>query len=105
MGTAGCILGIINILSIIIVFTNMNGLQDYFNSNDNSSWSIFLLAYFVITIVVAITGFLVSKSSYSKGQEGAGIAGMALNGLIILPVIIFFIGSILEAFGKKKKYE
>jgi hypothetical protein len=95
MGTVGCFLGIINLINVIIAIANFQSLYDN---------GIGLFVWFIVTVVLAITGFLVSKSGHSKGQEGAGIAGMALNGLVILPAIIFFIGAILESVGKRKRY-
>ena len=91
MGIVGCFLGIANIINIIVVFKD--GIPDI-SYNEFGA-----LVWLVITVVIAITGFLVSKSGHNKGAIGSGITGMVLNGLIILPVLILFLSAILQSFS------
>jgi hypothetical protein len=100
MAKAGFFIGLINLLQLIIIIMNRQNIN---LPEDNRA--IIVLAWFVITVVLAITGFIVSKNGYSEGGKGFGIAGMAFNGLVILPVIIFFLGVILQSFSSSKKQE
>jgi uncharacterized membrane protein YkgB len=99
MAKVGCFLGIINIVNVILVLANYESIIDSLSGDP----ALAVFAWLIITIVLAITGFFVSKSGHSKGEEGAGIAGMALNGLIILPAIILFIGVILDSSKNRKR--
>ena len=99
MGIVGCIMGIINIFNVILVIANRDSIISSFSGDA------FLpaFAWFIITVVIAITGFFVSKSGHSKGEEGAGIAGMALNGLVILPAMIFLIGAFTSSSKDRRR--
>jgi hypothetical protein len=86
-----CYIGIINLLNVIVV---------YFAGKGRGFPQEIIIVWIVITVVLAITGFCVSMSGRKKegANEGLGIAGMALNGIILLPALIF--GLMLIFSGK-----
>ncbi|GMO70122.1 MAG: hypothetical protein Ta2A_18670 [Treponemataceae bacterium] len=91
MVKAGCYIGLINLFNVILV---------YFTCKDRDFSQEIILAWIIITVVVAITGFYVSKTGRNKegANDGLGIAGMAINGIILLPALIFVI--LLIFYGK-----
>jgi predicted permease len=102
LSKTGFFIGLLNFLHVIFVF--MNRYSIYLPNEDKS---IIIFAWAIITIILAITGFFVSKKGYNEDRtnQGLGIAGMAINGLIILPAILFIIAIIFSPgiVGKKKK--
>jgi len=99
MAKAGFLIGLINLFQLIIIIFNRHSIN---LPEENSG--IIILIWLVVTIILAITGFIVSKNGYNEGNKGLGIAGMAFNGLIILPAIIFLLGSIFGSIGKTKNH-
>jgi hypothetical protein len=80
----GFFIGILNLLHLIIVYMNKQNI----NLPEDEKTTI-IFAWAIITLVVAITGFFLSKKGYAEEQKntGYGIAGMASNGLVILLVL------------------
>jgi len=99
MAKAGFFIGLINLLQLIIIIFNRQSIN-----LPEENFGIIVLIWLVVTIILAITGFIVSKNGYNEGSKGLGIAGMAFNGLIILPAIVLLLGSILEAISKPKNH-
>ena len=98
MAKTGFFMGLINLLHVIIVSMNRQSIN-----LPEQDRGIIILAWFIITVVLAITGFFVSKKGYDNGSQGLGIAGMAFNGIIILPVIILLFMGILNSFKNQRK--
>jgi len=100
MNTAGFVLGIINLLNIILVYLTRDSI-----TLPEEDRGVIIGAWLVVTIILAITGFCVSKSGVKSDepQKGLGITGMALNGLVILPALIFLIFIVLDAASNKNK--
>jgi len=100
MAKVGFFIGLINFLQLIIIIFN----RERINLPEQDS-IIIIFVWLIITVVAAITGFVISLNGYkeNKTSQGFGIAGMALNGLVILPAIIFFLGTILDAFKNRKR--
>jgi len=99
MAKVGFFIGLINLLQLIIIIFNRQSIN---LPEENSA--IIVLIWLVVTIILAIAGFIVSKNGYNEGSKGLGIAGMAFNGLIILPAIIFLLSSVLGSLGKTKNH-
>ena len=88
---AGFFIGLINFLNVVLVYVNRD---DIINHMGDDSF-IFWVVWFVITFVLAIIGFFVSKSGYIKEDynRGWGVAGMVFNGLVIIPALLFVLVS------------
>jgi phosphate starvation-inducible membrane PsiE len=96
----GFFIGLINCIHVAIVFMNRQ-----FIILPAEDKNIIISAWFIITIVLAITGFFLSKKGYSeeRNNSGLGIAGMALNGLVILPAILLLIIAIFSGTANKRR--
>ena len=96
----GFFIGILNLLHVIIVFMNRQLI-----TLPEDDRMIIISAWFIITIILAITGFFLSKKGYSEERQNAslGIAGMALNGLVILPAILLLLGAIFSGTSNKRR--
>jgi hypothetical protein len=96
----GFFIGALNILHLIIVYMNKHVIN--LPEDDRT---IIIFAWGIITFVLAITGFCLSKKGYSEERTGGGygIAGMALNGLIVLPAILFLIFAVSSSQNNKKR--
>jgi hypothetical protein len=96
----GFFIGLLNFLHIIMVFMNR---QLIVLPEDDRT--IIISAWFIITVILAITGFFLSKKGYSEERQNAslGIAGMALNGLVILPAILLLLGAIFSGTSGKRR--
>jgi uncharacterized membrane protein len=92
-------IGVLNLLNVIVVYLTRNSIQ-----LPEEDRTVIIFAWFIVTIVAAITGFCLSISETKKNipGKGFGIAGMVLNGLVILPALIFCIGAIFNSGGAKK---
>jgi len=87
------------LLNVLLVYVNRHSI-----SIPEEDRIAVVLAWFVVTVVLAITGFCVSKTGYSKEKAGAGfaISGMALNGIIILPALVFFLYILISSTNDRK---
>ena len=96
----GFFIGLINFLHVVIVFMNRE-----FIVLPESDKTIIVFAWFIITVVLAITGFFMSRKGYNeeRNNAGLGIAGMALNGLVILPAILLLIAVVFSVSTNKRR--
>ena len=96
----GFFIGLFNAIHVIFIFMNKN--QIILPEEDRM---IIIRAWFIFTIVLAITGFFLSKKGYANEgyNTGLGITGMALNGLIILPAILLLLGALFSSTTNKRK--
>jgi hypothetical protein len=98
----GFIIGMINLVNFLCVYFARIKILSLIPEKD----TIFIvIAWFVVTLVLAITGFCVSLSEYraKTTDRGLAVTGMALNGLIILPVVIFFLISRSGMFSEPRR--
>ena len=100
LAKTGFFIGLLNIIHVVIVF--MNRQLIVLPEEDRM---IIIFAWFIITVILAITGFCLSKKGYNeeKHNAGLGIAGMALNSLIILPAILLLFAAIFSGTTNKRK--
>lgn len=100
MAKTGFFIGLLNFLHVIIVFMNRDNI--ILPEGDRT---IILFAWFIITVILAVTGFFISKKGYNEehNKSGIGIAGMALNGVIILPAILVLLAGITSSISSNKK--
>jgi hypothetical protein len=96
----GFFIGLINCIHVVIIF--MNRQLIILPAEDKS---IIISAWFIITIVFSITGFFLSKKGYNEERQntGLGIAGMALNSLVILPAILLLLVVIFSGTTNKRR--
>ena len=96
----GFFIGLFNAIHVIFIFMNRHSI--ILPEEDRM---IIIAAWFVITIIFAITGFFLSKKGYreEKNNIGLSIAGMSLNGLIILPAILFLLYAIFSSTTNKRR--
>jgi curved DNA-binding protein CbpA len=96
----GFFIGILNILHLIIIYMNKHNITLLEDER-----TIIIFAWAIITLVVAITGFFLSRKGYVEEQnnKGYGIAGMAFNGLVILPTLFFLLSAIFSSHNGKRK--
>jgi hypothetical protein len=95
----GFFIGLLNLLHLIIVYMNKHNIN---LPEDKGAMIIF--AWGIITLVLAITGFFVSRKGYveERKNSGYGIAGMALNGLVILPALLLLLSTIFSSKNNRK---
>ena len=96
----GFFIGLLNLLHVVIVFMNRELIV-----LPESDKTIIVSAWFIITIVFAITGLFLSRKGYNEERQniGLGIAGMALNGLVILPAILLLLAAIFSGSTNKRR--
>ena len=84
----GFFIGMINLFNVILVYVNRDDIRSYFAGDDSF---VFWVVWFIITFVLAITGFFISKAGYDNEKQncGMGVAGMVFNSLVILPALVF----------------
>jgi len=88
LAKTGFFIGLLNFIHIVLIFMNRHLI--ILPEEDKS---ILIIAWFTFTIILAITGLFLSKKGYNeeRNNQGLGIAGIALNSLVILPVVIFIL--------------
>jgi hypothetical protein len=96
----GFFIGILNLLHLIIIYMNKQNI-----SLPEDERAIIIFAWAIITLVVAITGFFLSRKGYIEEQKnsGYGIAGMVFNGLVILPALFLLLSAIFSSQNDKRK--
>jgi len=84
----GFFIGLINFIHVVFVFMNRHII--ILPKEDKN---ILIFAWFIFTVILAVTGLFLSKKGYNeeKNNMGLGIAGIALNSLVILPVVLFIL--------------
>jgi cation transport ATPase len=95
----GFFIGILNLLHLIIVYMNKHNI----NLPEDERMTI-IFVWVIITLVLAITGFFMSRKGYieERRNSGYGIAGMALNGLVILPALLLLLSAVFSSKNDKK---
>jgi len=96
----GFFIGLLNFIHVVIVFMNRDSIL-----LPEEDKTIIIIAWFILTVVLAITGFCLSKKGYNEERHNAGlsVAGMALNGLVILPVIILLLAALFSGATNSKR--
>jgi len=87
----GLFIGILNMLQLVYFYMNRNSAN---LPDDNKA--VIISGWIIISLIVAIVGFYISRKRYFEKEinRGYGIAGMFLNGIVILPVVLFFLSAI-----------
>ena len=93
MNKVGLALGLVNLINVVLVYLYRRPLYQWLPPDDAIA---IIIAWAVVTIILSVTGFFLSKyTEADQPRKAAGITGMAVNGLVILPVgicfLIFFI--------------
>ena len=82
MNKIGLILGLCNLGNVVLVYLYRKQLYQWLPADDAIA---IIIAWAVVTIILCVTGFFLSKYN-EETRKAAGILGMAVNGLVMLPV-------------------
>jgi hypothetical protein len=96
----GFFIGLFNLLHLIIVYMNRHNII----LPEDERRMMIIFVWGIITLVLAITGFFDSRKGYleERKNSGYGIAGMVLNGLVILPALLVLLSTIFSSKENKK---
>ena len=96
----GFFIGILNMLQLIYIYMNKNKI--YLPSDDKTT---IILLWIIITLILAIKGFLSSRKSYIKEKlnTGYGIVGMVINGIIIVPALLFLLSALIASKNTSRR--
>ena len=96
----GFFISMLNFIHVVIVFMNSQLIV-----LPEEEKMVIISAWFIITVVLTVTGFFLSKKGYTEERHntGFGFAGIALNGLVMLPAIILMLGIIFSSAENKRK--
>jgi len=100
LAKTGFFIGLLNFIHVVLIFMNRHNI--ILPEEDRM---IIISAWFIITVILAITGFFLSKKGYNeeRSNTGLGVAGMAINGLIILPAILLLLAAIFSGTTNSKR--
>jgi len=81
----GLFIGILNMLQLVYFYINRSSIN---LPGDNKV--MIISGWIIISLIVAIVGFYISRKGYIEKEIniGYGIAGMFLNGIVILPIVL-----------------